>query len=326
MRGLPPKARTLLLAIQATDGGPGSGNFNHSGRPGLVGGSGEGGGSTATGSSGGAGKRLLTELPDIKSPEYKKLYNESIESESNKAFYGLQEGVKQPFKPTELMNEVRAKLGLEPYQEYKGDDPDDLQAAYDYTYKGDGRMNKLLRQSALTPEESGEWDGQLDKTLDQIKRLDRLMELPENTTKEPGILFRGYDNSEVFLNAIGVKLKRGIGKSSLSTLRKALIGHTFSDPGFVSTSMNIEGITQHSEEFHLCIYCPPGTKGINLHPISHYRKEHEFLLQRGSQFVVTGVSVEGVRELGMRSDSYQYSVHVALVSQNPSEIPSDYAK
>jgi hypothetical protein len=112
------------------------------------------------------------------------------------------------------------------------------------------------------------------KNQTHIQQLDKAIgssALPQDT-----VLYRGF----------------GFAPKGLSKLK---VGATFSDKGYVSTSLNrsiAESFTKGGAKGSVVmrIKAKKGTKALPVSAISEYQKEHEVLLPRGSNFRVTGVT------------------------------------
>lgn len=98
-----------------------------------------------------------------------------------------------------------------------------------------------------------------------------------------------------------IRLYRGAGSGALGfkdsdpnnlpTLEKiqALVGKTFQDPGFTSTSVSKEKSFTY-DTFRFTIEAPKGTPGIYVEPISKNKSELEMLLAAGTKFKIMSVS------------------------------------
>lgn len=71
---------------------------------------------------------------------------------------------------------------------------------------------------------------------------------------------------------------------------KGLEGTVFRDKGFVSTSNNPNG--SFSGSIRLIIRCPPGTKGVYVRNLSHYKDEMEFLLGDSQPMMINKVVMD----------------------------------
>lgn len=87
----------------------------------------------------------------------------------------------------------------------------------------------------------------------------------------------------------------GLAAFGISSLDDAqgLIGKTFSDKAYLSTSVNEK--MEFDRTVHIKIYAPKGTMGAYVAPESEYPEQSEWLLARKSELEFTGVEIKGGR-------------------------------
>lgn len=89
-----------------------------------------------------------------------------------------------------------------------------------------------------------------------------------------------------------ITVYRGLTMEAAVKIDRAQIGSTILDKGFASTSTaetTARDFAQGGAPI-LRIKLPKGTNAISMHPFTEFDNEHEILLQRGSQFKITGKS------------------------------------
>ena len=142
-------------------------------------------------------------------------------------------------------------------------DNDEDRALQGYAGSGYGALNRMLRN---TPFESVS-----EVTRDRLATLDNIME--ESRTPKDMLLFRkwGYNTSE--------------------RLRNLDVGDTFTDPGFVSTSLAQAPLTKGAgTEFQGSMFFIEAPKGTRAIPVGQvFMNEAEVLLDRGTTFKVVQV-------------------------------------
>jgi len=91
---------------------------------------------------------------------------------------------------------------------------------------------------------------------------------------------------------IDLKVYRNINPQVLGKLK---VGDTFSDKGFVSTSLSKEAINYHNSH-KLEMLVPKGSKAVYVVPVSVHNKEgeEEVVLNRNSKFRVVAVDADGM--------------------------------
>lgn len=289
----------------ANDGGPGSGNFNHEGRPGLVGGSGPGGGS-ASGPDPSPKTIKIKLTPE--EPGKKEAYERARTT-------GFEQGKQFGFFANYL-DGVR----------YGGGATHDAAQAYSFHY--DVFMNNLLRGGEpWSYEQQEEWNKNIDKTKEWINTLTEAMD--KNPLRKPGVVYRGVDSARGFAKMLGLG---NLSKAEVDNLisdpdfANSLVGQTFSDPAFTSTTIDEDFLVKRSGKVGPCeleIYCPEGTKGLYFGDQTRFTDEHEYLLQRGTQFTITEVErIE--KHPGWEPKEYYLKMQVTISNQVPKEIPEGH--
>lgn len=70
------------------------------------------------------------------------------------------------------------------------------------------------------------------------------------------------------------------------------IGANYSDKGYLSTSLDRSGTIGFGYDALIRIQTPAGNYGAPVYKLSPYENEQEYLLQRGTKFIVTGIKKE----------------------------------
>ena len=189
-----------------------------------------------------------------------------------------------------------------------------------YVYHGDGLINGMLRGLIpKTMKQQKEWIENAEQTREHINKMTE--KIDENPLRESAMVYRGIRTKSGLVKTLGLSLKNGVDIETLfdnPDFLGSLIGHTFSDPGFTSTSIDREVPARGGFDAtcSMEIYCPAGTKGTYFGDALKLTDEYEFLLQRGTQFVITdadyGYTSSGKKRLKLK---------VAVVCQEPQEIP-----
>lgn len=290
----------LIAKLFAPDGGEGSGNHHHAGRPGHVGGSAPQGGGSASGTA----KNVSSNFDEIKSgiEKAEERLSDNNPGEQFRFFAGYMKGAM--------------------YGQGAGHD-----AIMFYGYHGDVLANNLLRKG--TPrnyEQQKEWNDHASKTKEQIDALTSVCE--QNKLRKPAVVFRGVSGEGGLSKMLGLgitdtdEIQKMVSDPDFS---KSLVGTTFSDPAFISTSIDRDFVYK-SEFAGPCImevYCPEGTQGVYFGDQGRFTDEHEFLLQRGTQFVIVDAYVENRTQRYYPNDN-TLRLKVAVLSQEPKEIPDKY--
>ena len=150
-----------------------------------------------------------------------------------------------------------------------GLDKNEKNAINDYTALGYGAINRTLRNEGYDNAPKG-----MKRTIDNIKSaLDRY------ELKKDIMVYRGVSNS--FFG----------GNYSSADINNMFVGQTFVDNGFVSASALKE--RAFNRKYTLEIKVPRGVgRGAYISPLSTFKREAEFLLQRGTKFTITGAREE----------------------------------
>ena len=144
-----------------------------------------------------------------------------------------------------------------------------------YTTQYYKQINEALRNNT-------ESDDPLVKIA--AKNLENALEktaLPKDVYIHRGV---GFD-----LDDVGKMLgcsKETLMEQDMTKLKSQLVGHTFVEKAFASCG-GAEPDAWRGVKLHINV--PKGAKGMYIAPISAKEAEHEFLLQRGSEFIINGV-------------------------------------
>lgn len=198
--------------------------------------------------------------------------------------------VKPGKKPAWADPKRKPGVGDDGFMDYGGMDKDSsaVNKAYDLSDSHTGKLNTKQKDAAQTYT-GGEYtdingglrSGKVPREYQAtVKHLDSAIDqsrLPENT-----VLYRGMDMSP----AMAAKMTPGA---------------VFSDAAYTSTSINPsipESFARGEGKTLMRIKANKGQKGLAVNNISNFDGEHEILLPRGSQYKVTGVSID--KKTGMR--------------------------
>lgn len=150
----------------------------------------------------------------------------------------------------------------------------------EYTSSAYMSINGVLRETSNPPSQVK--DSYLARA-DNISSAVSKFELNDNIT-----VFRGVD-----LDAFGLMSGDKIFSAETEKGMKALVGTTFVDKGFMSTSA-IKSSAFDSKDAKISINVPKGKgRGAWVKPLSLYPYENEFLLQKGSGLKITKVEKIG---------------------------------
>ena len=142
-------------------------------------------------------------------------------------------------------------------------------AVSDYTGSAFGAINSVLRNEGFNPESFPN-----SNITKQVNAIDSALQ--RGTLQEGAILYRGFSANNITSALESGQLKPGM---------------LITDTGFMSTS------ARHEEAFggtiQLRIFAPPGTKGLYVEPISHFKGEREFILPRNTTVAVRGIHKAG---------------------------------
>ena len=140
-------------------------------------------------------------------------------------------------------------------------------AIYSYTGHYYKDMNKALR-GLIKPD---------NKTAQLIKDCEA--GLKKSRITEDVIAHRGIGSLSDVAKTLNVDPKILKNKQAVESLVRSQ--HTFVDKAFVSSGASAQdawgGVKSH-------IYVPKGSQAMYVNPISHFKGEHELLIQRGSTF------------------------------------------
>ena len=190
-----------------------------------------------------------------------------------------------------------------------------------YNHHGDGLINGMARGS--TPRKmryQREWREKQEKTRDCIEKMTQAID--DNPLEESAVVYRGVKTKNALTKLLGMDLPEEADIASLyddGDFVNSLVGRTFSDAGFTSTSIDPDFPKRGGFDTacSMTIYCPAGTRGTYFGDALIYTDEYEFLLQRGTQFVITGARIEYDYVFG----SKKLHLDVAVIGQEPQEIP-----
>lgn len=190
-----------------------------------------------------------------------------------------------------------------------------------YNYHGDSLINGMLRgKTPKSMSQQKEWRDNEEKTKKYIDDITKAID--ENELRKPACVYRGIETKSSLIKNLGLDIPKGMDVESLfsnTEFLESLLGRTFADPGFVSTSIDPDFPSKggFDKTCSMEIYCPKGTKGAYFGDNLRLTDEAEFLLQRGTQFVITGADWEE-KPYGRGK---RLKLKVAVVNQEPQEIP-----
>ena len=190
-----------------------------------------------------------------------------------------------------------------------------------YNYHGDGLINGMLRGSKpKSMSQQKEWRENEARTKEHIDMMTKAID--ECPLREAAVVHRGVKTKSAFCKMLGMGVDDAKNLEQLfgnEDFRESLVGRTFSDAGFTSTSIDPDFPSRGNFD-NTCsmeIYCPKGTKGVYCGDALRITDESEYLLQRGTQFVITDVGVEE-KPYGRGK---RLKLKVAVVDQEPGDIP-----
>ena len=190
-----------------------------------------------------------------------------------------------------------------------------------YNYHGDGLINGMLRGAVpKSMSQQKEWTENEERTKKYIEQMTDAID--KNPLRESAGVYRGIEKKCALNKMLGLNLPNGVDIESMyedSNFLDSLVGRTFSDPGFTSTSIDPDFPSRggFDKACSMEIYCPSGTKGTYFGDALRLTDESEYLLQRGTQFVVTDVDVEE-KPYGRGK---RLKLKVAVMGQDPQDIP-----
>lgn len=189
-----------------------------------------------------------------------------------------------------------------------------------YNYHGDTLINGMLRGNEPRDQrQSDEWQKEQEQTKEYIEKMTEACK--NRPLQKEAVVFRGIQTHAGLLQTLGISVAEGVDIKKLIQDRdfvKSLVGRTFSDPAFVSTSIdkNVPRKIGADKAGSMEIMLPKGTQGTYFGDALPITDEYEYLLQRGSQFMVmsayTNYDINNEPRLQMR---------VALIGQEPQDIP-----
>lgn len=101
--------------------------------------------------------------------------------------------------------------------------------------------------------------------------------IAKSEIKKPIVVYRGSTN-----DLVG-------GYSSIDDIKSNLVGKTIQDKGYMSTSVSKDSSFGGNTYYRITIPTGKG-RGAYVKSVSHFSHENEFLLKRGTNFLVTGVT------------------------------------
>lgn len=234
---------------------------------------------------------------------YRELFDEDMSEAMDRARRGLYEGQSQFFG--RYMSGV--SYGEESHNAFNS-----------YIYHGDTLINGMLRGSEPRSEDqSKEWQENKERTK---KYIDQMTEaIDKNPLRKDAVVFRGLRSASSFMKNLGLELPEGTNVRDLFAdhdFIEGLTGRTYTDPGFASTSIDKDYPKKggFDNTATLEILLPKGTKGTYFGDALKITDEHEFLLQRGTKFMICSAYVTGY-------DEPQLHIRAAVIGQEPQKIP-----
>lgn len=162
---------------------------------------------------------------------------------------------------------------------------DEKSAIRNYTGPSYKKMNEYLRSDGKNSTDYKEEVEKVIKALDKIKTEEDMVVRRGVSTRGFAGMFDKYEEAK----NIG-------GYTWIEKNMDSLIGQVCTDKGFLSTSPNkFKGF---DKEVNLKIELPKGTKGAYIDSISKHRGEKEFLIQKGYNYIVTGIERTEKPEMG----------------------------
>ena len=131
-------------------------------------------------------------------------------------------------------------------------------------------------------------------------RLDNNWDILLRNGTDPGPVLEeiGHIRSAMGPLREGVVVRRGVEEAAFGGINvhdaaavRNLVGQTYRDPGFLSTSMNRLPISGHAIEMDITV--PKGTPSFPAYRLSGFKYEKELLLQDGTTMVVTSAETVG---------------------------------
>lgn len=194
-------------------------------------------------------------------------------------------------------------------------------ALNEYNYHGDTLINGMLRGNLPKGmEQQKEWLENAEQT--KLYIYDMTKAIDSNRLSVGATVFRGIQTADGVTKTLGLNMSENEFRKALEDpdFAESLKGRTFSDPAFSSTSIDrkVPQKGGFDRAARMEIYCPPGTKGVYCGDYLRITDEAEYILQRGSQFVILNAYAE-------TADYYtrdkRLVLEVAVVNQEPQPIP-----
>ena len=183
---------------------------------------------------------------------------------------------------SEIISALRAESkparADQPEQVFKITPSDRRRALEDYTHTTDSAVNGYLRQGN-DPYRPARWQAEVAR---QAQALDAAM-AKAPALKRDLTVYRGIDHFG--LAALGIRAGD-----------RSLVGRSFTDAGFVSTSGSPTAASGFADAGAILeITVPKGARVMPLGALSHFADEDEHLLGRGGSFRVDAVETQGGR-------------------------------
>ena len=194
-----------------------------------------------------------------------------------------------------------------------------------YNYYGDTLINGMLRGAEPNSEEkSKEWADNEERTRKYVDQMTKACD--ENPLHEAAVAFRGIKTPSALKKALGLSIPENANLSDLlddHDFVKSLVGRTFSDPGFTSTSIDKDFPSKggFDKTASMYIMMPKGTKGVYCGDALKITDEHEYILQRGTQFLITGAYTGHWTDYAGERHS-QLHLNTVVIGQEPQEVPA----
>ena len=190
-----------------------------------------------------------------------------------------------------------------------------------YNLYGDSLINGMCRGSEPKSEsQSREWSENKEQTKKYIEQMTDACD--KNPLRKDAIVFRGIKTPSAVMKALGLSLPSGTNLYDLyedEDFVRSLVGRTFSDPAFNSTSIDKDfpdrGGFANAAKMEIC--CPKGTKGVYCGDALKITDEHEYILQRGTQYMI----MSAYATTPIYGKHPRLYLRVAVIGQEPQDIP-----
>lgn len=322
---------TLIEGVLILRGGPTSGNWGHSGRPGKKGGSGSGGGFRRIGVKTGASRKQVKRAakkkgkPKVTKPAkpQAKPKTSKLDDIFNKAPKGSQDSFSNHLIDKMLKGEMSLKDAQTLTARFKEKQGGAQKATSPKT--GDVKSAKTFTEAELrngaAKKQWGGWSKKLsgqekdalkayssepfdELATDYIKMNNHLRGKDKNPSKETRDTIRRVD-SAINKGSIpqDTTVFRGFPASILGDDPAKIVGKTITDKAYTSSSMSERVASQFSKDLIAEIKIPKGSKGAfmdatltkgDLDQLGR-DPEHELLLPRNSKFRVLGTKKIGAK-------------------------------